>query len=99
MSVFHIRAIGWKASTCAADRDRKISYGSAVRLPFPRFDADFLMYDPNSIAVQARRDFVVMLQRFARFNRFYYGRIFGKNGRSRFWQRLRGRCQIFYLPY
>src|SRR5436305_12588869 len=39
------------------------------------FDADFLMYDPNSIAVQARREFRGDVTALCAFYRFYYGRI------------------------
>jgi len=62
------------------------------------FDADFLMYDPNSIAVQARREFRGDVTALCAFYRFYYGRIWEKRP-LRVLAKVVRQMQIFYLPY
>src|SRR5207248_8136710 len=61
------------------------------------FDADFLMYDPNSIAVQARREFRGDVAALCAFYRFYYGRILERP--LQVLARVARQMQIFYLPY
>src|SRR5438034_7440111 len=62
------------------------------------FDADFLMYDPNSIAVQARREFRGDVTALCAFYRFYYGRIWEKRP-IQVLAKVARQMQIFYLPY
>ena len=62
------------------------------------FDADFLMYDPNSIAVQARREFRGDVTALCAFYRFYYGRIWEKRP-LQVLAKVARQMQIFYLPY
>ena len=62
------------------------------------FDADFLMYDPNSIAVQARREFRGDVAALCAFYRFYYGRIWEKRP-LQVLAKVARQMQIFYLPY
>src|SRR5438067_6354505 len=61
------------------------------------FDADFLMYDPNSIAVQARREFRGDVAALCAFYRFYYGRILERP--LQVLAKVARQMQIFYLPY
>jgi hypothetical protein len=62
------------------------------------FDADFLMYDPNSIAVQVRREFRGDVAALCAFYRFYYGRIWQKRP-LQVLAKVARQMQIFYLPY
>ncbi len=62
------------------------------------FDADFLMYDPSSIAVQARREFRGDVTELCAFYRFYYGRIWQKRP-LQVLAKIARQMQIFYLPY
>jgi hypothetical protein len=62
------------------------------------FDPDFLMYNPNSIAAQARREFRGDVTALCAFYRFYYWRIWQKRPLEVF-EKVARQMLIFYLPY
>src|SRR5213082_511915 len=61
------------------------------------FDADFLMYDPNSIAAQARREFRGDVSALCAFYRFYYWRIWRKRP-VLVVKKIVRQMSIFYAP-
>ena len=62
------------------------------------FDPDFLMYDPNSIAVQTRREFRGDIAAVCAFYRFYYWRIWQKRPQQVL-EKVARQMRTFYLPY
>jgi hypothetical protein len=62
------------------------------------FDPDFLMYDPNSIAVQTRREFRGDIAAVCAFYRFYYWRIWRKRPQQ-ILEKVARQMRTFYLPY
>jgi hypothetical protein len=62
------------------------------------FDPDFLMYDPNSIAVQTRREFRGDIAAVCAFYRFYYWRIWQKRPQQVL-EKVARQLRTFYLPY
>jgi hypothetical protein len=62
------------------------------------FDPDFLMYDPNSITAQVRREFRGDVPTLCAFYRFYYWRIWQKRP-LQVLAKVAREMQIFYLPY
>jgi hypothetical protein len=61
------------------------------------FDADFLMYDPNSIAVQTRREFRGDVAAVCAFYYFYYRRIWQKRPQEVV-KKVARQMLRFYLP-
>jgi hypothetical protein len=66
--------------------------------PVLGFDPDYLMYDPNSIASQARQEFDGDPNALCAFYRFYYWRIWQKQP-ARVLEKIGRQFLVFYLPY
>ena len=62
------------------------------------FDPDFLMYDPNSMAAQTRREFRGDVAAVCTFYRFYYRRIWQKRPQEVL-KKVAQQIPTFYLPY